>query len=313
MADGGTGGPSPVVSVVLPTRNRPDSLQRAVASVLGQTRRDWELVVVDDASDERTRSLLPAVVTGDPRIRLLHHEARRGGGAARNTGIEAARGPWVAFLDDDAEWRPDKLALQLDRVATAEGATLAYGPVLAVDESGEASVVGGPVPERNAFEVLARGNRIDTSGVMVDRATLLGVGGFDPALPRLQDWDLWLRLVPGARLVYAESPLARTYRVGRRISTDPPALRLAAERLAEKHASSAALLATLGHMLLAEGESEPGRALLDRAWSLEPGPGLGLRRLLARLSPTAYRALSLASARRRPAAAAGDWPGGSDE
>ncbi|NIQ56536.1 MAG: glycosyltransferase [Gemmatimonadetes bacterium] len=294
--------------MVLPTRNRRDALERAVASVRAQTRGDWELLVVDDASDDGSHAWLTELAAADPRIRVLRHERRRGGAAARNTGIEAATGRWVAFLDDDAQWKREKLDRQLSSAGQGTDA-LVYGPVLAVDDAGGTALVGGRVDERAPFEALAAGNRIDTSGVLVARDPLVTVGGFDPALPRLQDWDLWLRLAPAVRFVYDDTVLARTFRVGRRISTDRTALVEAAERLAAKHPTSATLAATLGHMLLAEGAGGEGRSLLARASAIERRPGVELRRALAALSPGVYGLLARGSERLRRRAGARPEPG----
>jgi PGF-CTERM protein len=102
---------TPRVSVILTTYNRTNLLPRAIDGVLRQAYRDWELLIVDDASEEDTA----AVVDGydDERIRLLAHDRNRGAAAARNTGIEHARGEYVAMLDDDDEWIDDgKLGTQ---------------------------------------------------------------------------------------------------------------------------------------------------------------------------------------------------------
>lgn len=268
-----------------------------MASVRGQTRRDWELVIVDDASDDSTPERAEELAAEDHRVRVVRHGSPRGGSAARNSGIHAASASWVAFIDDDAEWRPEKLERQLELAGPEAGPSLVYARVLAVGEDGATFVLGAPVDAVRPFESLARGNRIDTSGALVDRQTLLEVGGFDPALPRLQDWDVWLRVAPRVRLVYDDAVLASTFQVGPRISTDRAALRTAAARLAEKHPSSATLLATLGHMLLAQGEPALGRELLARASAIERRPGIRLRQALAAVSPGAYRVLARASER----------------
>src|SRR5829696_5642514 len=96
---------SPTVSVVIPTRNRSQLLSRTLQSALNQEEVAVEVVVVDDGSDNRD-ALVPEIE--DTRVRLVRHRQRRGPAAARNTGIEAARAPWVAFLDDDDLWAPHR-------------------------------------------------------------------------------------------------------------------------------------------------------------------------------------------------------------
>src|SRR3954471_3920817 len=105
---------TPRVSVVVPTHNRADVVGRAVASVLAQTERDLEVIVVDDASTDGTAQRLAELAKGDDRIRIIANAVALGGGGARNAGIAASRGQWVAFLDDDDEWLPAKLAIQLE-------------------------------------------------------------------------------------------------------------------------------------------------------------------------------------------------------
>ena len=114
----------PAVSVIIPTHNRAGGmLQRAVASVLDQTVRDLELLVVDDASTDGTQEYLGAVT--DPRVRSVRHSTAKGGCAARNTGVAEARGRYVAFLDDDDIWLPGKLEAQLGSLE-ARNADFAY-------------------------------------------------------------------------------------------------------------------------------------------------------------------------------------------
>lgn len=117
---GGTVRPAagrPAVSVVIPTRNRPRRRRRALHSVLNQTVRDIEVIVVMDDADSEPRSTPP--VGADPRVRTVRPQRRLGSAGARNAGVAAARAPWIAFLDDDDEWLPPKLARQLDAVRDA--------------------------------------------------------------------------------------------------------------------------------------------------------------------------------------------------
>ena len=109
----------PKVSVVIPTYNRPEFLGAAISSVLNQTFQDWELLVVDDASENDTEEVVDGF--GDHRLRWFRHEKRIGGSAARNTGIVNSVGAYVAFLDDDDEWLPDKLRLQVELLRKESG------------------------------------------------------------------------------------------------------------------------------------------------------------------------------------------------
>ena len=113
-----------IVSAVIPTRGRPELLQRAVRSALAQTLRAIEVVVVIDGEDPATSLALKEWTHQDGRLRVLALPASVGGSDARNRGVEAASGEWIAFLDDDDEWLPGKLQAQLDAVGTIDCAGL---------------------------------------------------------------------------------------------------------------------------------------------------------------------------------------------
>ena len=102
---------NPTVSVIIPTRNRYSFVPRAIQSVLNQTYQDFEVLVVDDASDDHTDEIVKGF--SDERITYIHHEVKRGGSAARNTGIKFSKGEFIAFLDDDDQWLPEKLQCQM--------------------------------------------------------------------------------------------------------------------------------------------------------------------------------------------------------
>lgn len=208
----------PRVSAVIPTAGRPRLVIRAVESALAQTLREIEVVVVIDGPDRPTANALESIA--DPRLRVLKRPRRGGPGAARNTGTKAATAPWVAFLDDDDLWAPEKLAIQL---ATAEGSGLAH-PIVAcrvAADDGERILVwprrlparGEPLGDyllvrRTPFwgEAL-----IHTSTVLVDRA-LLDEVPFREDLPVHEDMDWLLRAtrVEGAGVVFVPGgePLA---------------------------------------------------------------------------------------------------------
>ena len=100
-----------MISVIVPTARRPELLMRAVRSILEQSTSDLEVIVVIDGPDPETMKLLSSI--SDPRLRFLQNQRSLGSAEARNVGVKAAQGEWVAFLDDDDEWLSDKLELQL--------------------------------------------------------------------------------------------------------------------------------------------------------------------------------------------------------
>lgn len=183
----------PLVSVVLPTYNRASVLSRAMASVLSQSYRELELIVVDDGSTDQTRAVVER--TADPRVRYLYRP-NGGPGAARNTGVAAARGQFVAFQDSDDEWLPEKLARQMDRMRASPAD---IGMVLC----GHREIRPEKTRELVADAHMAGGDQ-ETSLLtglwyvpptwLVRRTALVQAGPFDESLPSCEDWDLAFRL-----------------------------------------------------------------------------------------------------------------------
>jgi glycosyltransferase involved in cell wall biosynthesis len=228
---------TPEVTVVIPTLNRWPLLSRhGLPSARHQEGVDFEVVVVDDGSTDETPRELARL--GDPRVRVTRHESRRGLAAARNTGIAAARGEWLAFLDDDDLWSPLKLRTQLDAAASA-GASWAYAAAVAVDPSG-AVVEADPLPDPGevASLLLSGGNFVPGGGSDVIARTELvrRVGGFDEELRFFEDWDLWLRLAAEDRPAACEDVLvARLEHAQNMLFRDRPNVMRDFERLLDKH------------------------------------------------------------------------------
>jgi hypothetical protein len=191
---------APQVSVVIPTRDRWPLLSRnALPSALGQLGVELEVVIVDDGSSDETPQRLADI--SDPRVRSVRVDpARRPKlvrttAHARNRGIAAARGEWLAFLDDDDLWAPDKLRAQLD-AAARRGASFAYSRVVAVDEHLRVLEIQ-PLPDPDELpSLLLRGNFVPGGGSnAIARADLVRqAGGFDESHVFVEDWDLWIRL-----------------------------------------------------------------------------------------------------------------------
>jgi glycosyltransferase involved in cell wall biosynthesis len=185
---------APEVSVVIPTRSRWHLLSTAaLPSAREQENVDVEVIVVDDGSQDETPARLAEL--DDPRVRVIRHESSRGVAVARNAGIEAARGRWVSFLDDDDVWSPRKLRAQVDS-ADAAGAVFAYSSGGALDASRNfLFAVAAPNPA-TVTESLLQWNVIwcGCSNVLARSDVVAELGGFDEQLVQLADWDLWIRL-----------------------------------------------------------------------------------------------------------------------
>lgn len=189
--------PAPEVSVIIPTRNRWHILSRsALPAALMQEDVSLEVVVVDDgSSDETQRGLANLSNSG---VKVVRNQVSRGVSAARNKGIEAACGEWLAFLDDDDIWAPRKLCSQI-AIAQREGAGFAFSAAVTVDEDRRPIAYRG-VPEDADPGRLFRTNVVPGGcSNVVARADLVRlVGGFDEHLSMIADWDLWLRLALAA-------------------------------------------------------------------------------------------------------------------
>ena len=189
----------PLVSVVIPTHNRATMLARAIRSVLGQTHPNLEIIVVDDASADDTANVVKRFT--DPRVHYIAHATNRGGAAARNTGIRAARGEFIAFLDDDNTWAPDKTMEQLRVISD-------YDAVICTCDTMGEGLSNHAENERVRAEDLRRGDyTFGGTGVFMARAHVLKEIMFDETLPRYQDWDLFIRVALKYSIVYLNKPL----------------------------------------------------------------------------------------------------------
>jgi GT2 family glycosyltransferase len=188
----------PVVSVVLPVRDRERLVGDAIASVVAQTFRAWELVVVDDGSTDGTAAAVRAQAAGDPRIRLV---SRSGEGvcAARNAAAAVARGRYVAWLDSDNAWEPAYLATM---VGVLDGGARAAYAVSDLGGDRYRTVDLGALGRDGARELLAVSNVVDLNVLAVARDLLAEIGGFDESLRRTVDYDLVLRLAERAPLTF---------------------------------------------------------------------------------------------------------------
>jgi glycosyltransferase involved in cell wall biosynthesis len=201
---GGVSASAPEVTVLIATRNRARFLPDAIATALAQEDVEVEVVVVDDASDDETPQLLAAVA--DARVRVVRLPEQLGMGEARNAGIAAARGQWVAFLDDDDLWAPHKLRRQLDAARVAD-ATWVYCGVVLVSADGAVVPMWGPPDPRTVLRELLRRNVVQaaSSCLLIDAARLRAVGGIEDGLstPR----DLLIRLAQDGPAAAVDEPL----------------------------------------------------------------------------------------------------------
>lgn len=211
------------VSIVIPTYNRASYLRDTVESVLAQEFEDHEVIVVDDCSTDATRSVVDSF--DDPRIRYIRHDTNRGGSAARNTGMRAATGEYVAFLDDDDRWHPEKLSRQVacldDRgedwvavycdytVDDDEWTPVDLLPDTLVEFLADRERAAAPEGGRELIpEVLTRAFPLGGASTLMLRTDVArALGGFDESFPRHQDWEFLIRVLKRGKIAYVDEVL----------------------------------------------------------------------------------------------------------
>ena len=196
-----------LVSVIIPTFNRAEVISRAVNSVLNQTFKDFECIVVDDGSTDETGSVLCGFAD---KIKVVKTE-NRGVSAARNTGAKLAKGKYIAFLDSDDEWRPQKLQKQLDfmqkngfRITQTDETWVRNGKF--VNKSAKYIRPSGDI-FYSCLEVCA----VTPSSVMMEKILFFEYGGFDETIPVCEDYDLWLKMSLKEKFGLIDEPLIIKY------------------------------------------------------------------------------------------------------
>ena len=309
---------TPRVSIVIPAYNVAPYIEETLATVFAQTFNDFEVIVVNDGSPD-TEEFEGAIQPYLDRVVYLK-QGNRGASAARNTGVRAARGELIAFLDADDLWSPGYLEQQLKFMGEFEcdlacADAMIFGISADADRSYMDSLMESAPPQgRVSFLELVNADRsLITSGVVVRRKLVLEVGLFDEALRNAQDFDLWLRLARhGARLAYQRKVLLsyrsransltgdainshqRELRVFDKIESSydfTPAERLEVARVIRRR--RALLEYELGKLYLVPGNFARARESFAKANSLQRSWKSGMALWLTRMAPGLFRALYL--------------------
>jgi len=204
------------VSVVIPTFNRQDTISYCLNSVLAQTYRNLEVIVIDDCSTDGTVSVVRS--HPDARVRCVALEKHAGAQGARNRGIHEARYDWIAFQDSDDEWLPDKLEKQVSVLANSD-----YDPWVFVycnayrfdKTTGVKSIRLLPVVEGyNQYSILLQSPAPIYPSMMTSKKALAMIGYLDERVPSFQEWDTSIRLAKYCRIVHLKEPLMVYYTGG---------------------------------------------------------------------------------------------------
>ncbi|MEH2437455.1 MAG: glycosyltransferase [Nostoc sp.] len=196
----------PIVSVIIPTYRRANLVGQTIESVLAQTYTDYEVIVVNDGSTDKTVEVLYQF--GD-KITVIQQK-NKGVSAARNAGIRVAQGRYIAFVDDDDLWLPNKLEKQIACLESHLNIGLVYSDMFCFNENGvlpNTWAKANPTPSVQRLWTLFGRNFIPTSTVVVHRECLDAVGLFDETLTSCEDYDMWLRIIAKWQVHLLSEPL----------------------------------------------------------------------------------------------------------
>jgi glycosyltransferase involved in cell wall biosynthesis len=233
----------PTVSIVIPVYSRADTIARAITSAKDQTFQNHEIIVVDDGSTDDTVATVEALAV--EQLRIIRHDANRGAAAARNSGVAAARGRWIAFLDSDDAWEQQKLERQVAMMEAAEPTVRACVTGFRLFRGNQSSTVLNDYTSADFHRQILFGCSISPgSTLMAERGVFAEIGPFDEQMRRLEDWDWLLRFARRHDLAFVPEPLATIYEGPR-----PAGMRKrdvvvldALERIRAKHLAHLALL-----------------------------------------------------------------------
>ncbi len=215
---------APTISIVVPAYNAEKTILETIISVQNQSFSDFELIIINDGSTDKTLEIINTKALDDSRIRIFSYE-NGGLPVARNRGIALARGKFIAFLDADDLWTPDKLELQILALQRNSAAGLAYSWTYFMDNQGKSFHTSEPTFFEGYVlkDLLLQNFLCNGSNPLIRRSIIEAVGDFNPDLHSAEDWDYWLRvaacsefaLVPKAQIFYRQSSTSMSSKVER--------------------------------------------------------------------------------------------------
>jgi glycosyltransferase involved in cell wall biosynthesis len=270
---------TPKVSVIIITYNRAHLLGAAMTSVLNQTFQDFELIVVDDASQDNTADVVRSF--RDDRIRYIRHDTNKRVAGARNTGLQNSMGEYIAFLDDDDEWLPEKLQRQVDLLDSCSPVVGGvYTGFIQVDRStGKTLMRIVPSKRGIIFEDMFIENCIGTASVVLLRKKCFAkIGLFDENISYGEDYDMWLRISREFQFEYIIDSLLKYYVHDNKLSTNYEAMIRGMETIYKKYEQFFALdkkryssrYLELGVACCRSGDAQKGRKAFLTGIKLNP-------------------------------------------
>ena len=200
-----------MVSIVMPAYNAAKTIRASIESVQAQTVKEWELIVVDDGSTDNTASILTELAASDNRIRFLQNEKNSGASYTRNRAIELARGEWIAFLDSDDLWKPEKIEKQLGLAAMHPDMVICYTASSFINDEGEPYGYVMEAVEYMTYKMLLRKNLLSCSSVMIRASVMKAIKM--PNDKMHEDYYVWLNVLRSCGVAYGINEPLLVYRL----------------------------------------------------------------------------------------------------
>jgi len=204
----------PKISIIIPTYNRANLLAKSINSVLSQTYKDFELIVVDDGSTDNTSEIVENFKKNDVRIVYIHIDNSGGPAHPKNIGIKKAQGEYIAFLDDDDEWMSTKLEKQISLFENnKDDLAIVSCDSVVIDDRGEIAVKTSKITNYGLRDLLIK-NSIFTGTVLMKASAIQNMDLFDEQLKFLEDWDMWIRILADNKKIEFYPEILFKYNIG---------------------------------------------------------------------------------------------------
>lgn len=259
--------PQPLVSVVIPTFNRAGMIEAAVQSVQAQTYPHWEIIISDDGSTDNSRAVVQKLMGRDNRVRFVTRETNAGAQAARNAGIKAARGEWIAFLDSDDQWLPDSLERRMT-IALRGNVDVVHSNAYILHPGREREIYRVRPLSGNVYKEVLSGEGPMFPCLLIRKTALESIGLLDESIRSYQEWDTAIRLAKKYAFGFEPEPtFIYDYRTDNAISRDAERAGRGYEQIVRKHLGEiihvAGFEALWYHMDIASGWYAKGNKKFD--------------------------------------------------